>query len=79
VPLTGGTSVNVYGEASRWTRTEVLVRWKDDDGQLHSAWIPTSSVRHLTASEWDIIEYNQSPEQLRPIRWTKRIPGFLPE
>jgi hypothetical protein len=78
-PLTGGGTVPVYAEASPWTGQHVHVRWADDQGSHHGAWIPKGSVRRLTASEWDIIEYDRCPAELRPVRWGKRLPGFLPE
>jgi hypothetical protein len=79
VPLKAGGSVNVYGETMRWGHGHVLTRWLDDEGHTHSAWIPKGNVRRLTASEWDIIEYHRTPENLRMIRWGNRLPGFLPE
>jgi hypothetical protein len=79
VPLADGGSVEVYGEASRWSAEQVHVRWADDEGHFHAAWLPTSAVRRLTASEWDIIEFHNCPENLRHVRWGKRLPGFLPE
>lgn len=79
IPLKSGGTVSVYGESMRWTAREVLVRWRDDEGHHHSAWIPTSNVRRLTPSEWDIIEYHQTPENLRSVRWSHRLPGFLPD
>lgn len=79
VPLADGGTVSVYGQASRWSADQVHVRWSDDEGHFHQAWLPPSAVRRLTASEWDIIEYHQTSENLRPIRWGNRLPGFLPE
>lgn len=79
VPLSTGGTVEVYGEAMRWGHGVVLALWSDDEGHMHSAWLPKDNVRRLTASEWDIIEYNQCPPDLRPIRWGTRLPGFLPE
>ena len=79
VPLAGGEAVSVYGEAMRWAGEQIIVRWKDDDGHYHQAWVPANAVRKLTASEWDIIEYHATPANLRSIRWGKRLPGFLPE
>lgn len=79
VPLTAGGSFPVYAEAMRWAGDQILVRWLDDDGHYHDAWIPKQNVRKLTPSEWDIIEYHACPPELRPIRWAKRLPGFLPE
>jgi hypothetical protein len=55
VPLAIGGTVSVYGEAMRWGHGLVLTRWKDDEGHMHSAWLPADNVRRLTASEWDII------------------------
>lgn len=78
VPLVAGGSVKVYGQTSRWGHNHVLTSWLDDEGHGHSAWLPATSVRRLTASEWDIIEYHQCPPALRPIRWGKRLPGFIP-
>lgn len=77
VPLNTGGTVEVYGEAMRWGHGVVLTRWTDDEGHMHSAWLPKDNVRRLTASEWDIIEYNLCPPDLRPIRWGTRLPGFL--
>lgn len=79
VPLMMGGTVKVYGEASRWGHGYVIVSWNDDDWHPHWAWIPAGNVRRLTASEWDIIEYNQCPPERRGIRWGNRLPGFLPE
>lgn len=79
VPLATGGTVNVHAVASRWGRGLVRVGWEDDNGHRHSAGISTANVRRMTASEWDIIEYHQTPENLRMIRWGKRLPGFLPE
>ena len=79
VPIAGGATVSVYGEASRWSDEQVHVRWADDDGHFHAAWLPIENVRRLTASEWDIIEFHRCPESLRHIQWGKRLPGFLPE
>lgn len=76
VPLTAGGTVYVYGQASRWGHDHIIVSWRDDDGHTHWAWIPAGNVR-LTASEWDIIEYQQCPPELRSIRWGNRMPGFL--
>ena len=79
VPLTDAGTVKVYAEAMRWTHETVLVRWRDDGGHYHDAWLPTPNVRRLTATEWDIIEYHQCPPELRSVRWGNRLPGFLPE
>jgi hypothetical protein len=79
VPLTDGGTVAVYGEASRWSAEEIHVRWADDDGHFHQAWLPKENVRRLTPSEWDIIEYHLTPEHLRHVSWGHRLPGFLPE
>ena len=79
VPLTTGGTVAVFGEATRWTKSQILVMWTDDDGHYHSAWVPPANVRKLTASEWDIIEYDQCPPERRGIRWGNRFPGMLPE
>lgn len=79
VPLKGGGTVSVYGQASRWGHDHILTAWLDDEGHTHSAWIPSSGVRRLTASEWDIIEYHACPPALRSIRWGNRFPGLLPE
>jgi hypothetical protein len=49
VHLSDGGTVKVYGEASRWSAEPVHVRRADDEGHLHAAWLPTSSVRPLTA------------------------------
>lgn len=61
IPLQSGGTVNVYGEAMRWGHGLILTCWRDDEGHLHSAWIPKDNVRRLTASEWDVIEYQQCP------------------
>lgn len=79
VPLTGGGTVAVWAEASRWAGDFIHVRWQDGDEHYHQAWVPKERVRRLTASEWDIIEYQQCPPELRPVRWGQRLPGFLPE
>ncbi|UYL86594.1 hypothetical protein SEA_RADFAD_37 [Arthrobacter phage RadFad] len=79
VALADGGMVQVYGEASRWSSEQIFVRWPDDEGHFHAAWLPTSAVRRLTASEWDIIQFHACPENLRHIQWGKRLPGFLPE
>ncbi|AYN57820.1 hypothetical protein HOU49_gp31 [Arthrobacter phage Eileen] len=79
VPLADGGSVTVYGQASRWSDELVHVRWADDEDHFHAAWIPKASVRPLTASEWDIIEFHACPPELRHVRWGRRMPGFLPE
>lgn len=79
IPLQSGGTVKVFGEAMRWGHGLILTRWRDDEGHYHSAWLPKDNVRRLTASEWDIIDYHQCPPELRPIRWGKRLPGFLPE
>jgi hypothetical protein len=78
VPLTAGGTVQLYGEAARWGHDHVIVSWRDDAGQTLWAWIPAANVRRLTESEWDIIEYDRCPENLRHIRWSSRLPGFLP-
>ncbi|AYR00915.1 hypothetical protein PP636_gp58 [Arthrobacter phage Hestia] len=78
VQLVGGGSVQVYGEASRWSPDQVHVRWADDKGHFHASWLPNANVRRLTDSEWDIIQYHQCPENLRHVQWGKRLPGFLP-
>lgn len=79
VPLAAGGTVSVYGEASRWAGSYILVVWVADGGAHHSTWVPKANVRRLAASEWDIIEYQRTPEHLRMIRWGARLPGFLPE
>ncbi|WXW93166.1 hypothetical protein SEA_BRAYBEAST_30 [Arthrobacter phage BrayBeast] len=79
VPLAGGMTVAVYGEASRWSDEQVHVRWSDDEDHFHQAWLPTQNVRRLTPSEWDIIEFHSCPDELRHVRWGTRLPGFLPE
>lgn len=79
IPLQDPRTVSVYGEAMRWGNSQILIRWGDDEGHMHSAWLPKGNVRRLTASEWDIIEYRKCPPELRAIRWRKRLPGFLPE
>lgn len=79
VPLVSGGTVSVYAQAMRWAGSYILVRWVADGGANHSTWIPQANVRRLTASEWDIIEFQRTPENLRMIRWGNRLPGFLPE
>ncbi|QWY79663.1 hypothetical protein PP637_gp33 [Arthrobacter phage Persistence] len=79
VQLADGGTVTVYGQASRWSAGQIQVRWQDDEDHFHAAWLPTANVRRLTASEWDIIEFHNCPENLRHIQWGKRLPGFLPE
>lgn len=78
VPLAGGGSVSVYSEAMRWAHEHILVRWRDDAGHYHDAWLPSGAVRKLTPSEWDIIEYHACPPELRSVQWGNRLPGFLP-
>lgn len=79
VPLAGGGTVTVVAHAERWTATRVIVSWFDDDGHHHWAWVPATSVRRVTDSEWDIEEYRRCPANLRSVRWGNRLPGFLPE
>ncbi len=79
VPLKGGGLVAVYAHATHWNRTQISVRWYDDEKDSLTAWLPKESVRTVTASEWDLDEYNRCPEWLRMIQWEKRFPGFLPE
>lgn len=57
----------------------MLVCWREDGGRYHDAWVPNPNVRRLSDSEWDMIEYQQCPPELRPIRWGNRPPGFLPQ
>lgn len=78
VPLMDGGTVTVYAEASRWSAESVHVRWQDDEDHFHQAWVPKAAVRRMTPSEWDIIEFQRTPDDLRRIRWGKRLPGFLP-
>lgn len=77
VLLVGGGTVDVYTRASRWNPTQVLVVWQDDEYRPHSAWVPAGNVRKVNDSEWDIDEYRRCPENLRHIRWSARLPGFL--
>jgi hypothetical protein len=79
VPLRGGGSVAVYAHATHWNRTQINIRWDDDEKDTLTAWLPKNDVRPATNSEWDIDQYNRCPESLRAIRWGKRLPGFLPE
>ncbi|MBT2594554.1 hypothetical protein [Arthrobacter sp. ISL-72] len=65
VPLVGGGTVAVYAMASRWSHATIHVEWLDGDGHRHNAWVPKGNVRRLTASEWDIIEYQECSETLR--------------
>lgn len=76
--LAGGGTLDVYAMAERWTPSHALVRWEDDDRRPHHAWIPAGSVRLVTDSDWDVWEYWRCPENLRPVRWGDRLPGFLP-
>lgn len=69
VPLAAGGTVSVYGQASRWAGSYILMVWVADAGAHHSTWIPKDNVRRLTRSEWDIIEFHRTPENLRMIRW----------
>jgi hypothetical protein len=78
VPLTAGGDVTVYAEATHWNRSQVHVRWFDDDQDSLTTWLPKESVSPVTDSEWDIDQYNRCPEWLRGVRWAKRLPGFLP-
>jgi hypothetical protein len=78
LPLGDGGTVPVHAEASRWTPHHIHVRWADDHGGFHGAWVPKGNVRLLAASEWDIIAYHQCPPELRSIQWGHRLPGFLP-
>lgn len=79
VPLKDGGFVSVYAHATHWNRTQVSVRWYDDEKDSLTAWLPKEAVRPVTESEWDIDEYNRCPDWLRVVRWGKRLPGFLPE
>lgn len=79
IPLVSGGTVKVYAEASRWGGSFIRVRWSTEAGTYHQAWIPKENVQRLTASEWDIIEFHACPENLRHVRWGKRLPGFLTE
>jgi hypothetical protein len=79
LPLADGGTVGVFAQAMRWAGSYVLVQWVEDRGGVHTAWIPKDNVRRLTASEWDIIEYQRCPENLKQVRWGSRLPGFLPE
>ncbi|MDQ0756059.1 hypothetical protein [Arthrobacter sp. B3I4] len=76
--LVGGGTLDVYARAERWTQSHILVRWEDDDYRPRHAWLPSDSVRRVTASEWDIWEYHRCPANLRHVRWGDRLPGFLP-
>ncbi|WP_427130283.1 hypothetical protein [Pseudarthrobacter sp. S9] len=78
LPLAGGSNVEVYALAQRWNPSHVLVSWRDDDDHSHWAWVPAGNVRRVTDSEWDIEKYRRCPENLRAVRWGKRLPGFLP-
>lgn len=79
VPLKAGGRVGVYAEAVHWNATQIHVRWFDDDKESLTAWVAKEDVRPVTASEWDIDQFNRCEESLRSIRWGKRPPGFLPE
>ena len=79
VPLQAGGTVEVYGEATAWTPEQIHIRWDDDNKDTCQAWLPAFDVRRVTDSEWDIDQYNRTPEWSRPTRWGHRLPGFLPE
>jgi hypothetical protein len=78
LPLAGGRTVDVYALAERWNPSHILASWEDDDRRPHWSWIPAGNVRRVTDSEWDIWEYRRCPPQLRDVRWSDRLPGFLP-
>lgn len=77
LPLADGGTVDVYAHADRWNPSHILVSWLDDDRHVHWAWIPAGNVRRVTDSEWDIEEYRRCPDNLRGIRWSDRLPGFM--
>jgi hypothetical protein len=79
VPLALEGTARVHAEAWRWGHGIILVHWRDDEEHYCSAWVPAANVRRMTTSEWDIIEYHQTPDALRPIGWGKRPPVFLHE
>ncbi|UXM92579.1 hypothetical protein [Paenarthrobacter sp. JL.01a] len=79
IPLKTGGTITVYAEATHWNRTQIHVRWHDDNKDSLTAWLLRDQVRPVTESEWDIDQYNRCPEWLRPAQWGKRLPGFLPE
>jgi len=60
------------------TEPRKSVQWYDDDKDGLTAWLPEEDVRPVTNSEWDIDQHNRCPEALRGVRWSKRLPGFLP-
>lgn len=78
VPLKDSGTVGVYAHATHWNQTQISVQWSDDDKNTLTAWLPKKNVRPVTNSEWDIDQYNRTPEWLRGIRWGNRFPGFLP-
>jgi hypothetical protein len=79
VTLQDGGTTTVYAEATAWNQTQIHVRWHDDNTDSLTTWAPKADVRPVTESEWDIDQYNRTPEWSRPIRWGHRMPGFLPE
>ena len=78
LPLADGGTVTVCAVAERWNPSHVLVSWADDDRRSHWAWIPAGNLHRVDDSEWDIEEYRRCPENLRQVRWSNRLPGFLP-
>jgi hypothetical protein len=58
--------------------THILVRWEDHEHNSRHAWIPVGFVRRVTDSEWDIWEYWSCPANVRGIRWSGMLTGFLP-
>jgi hypothetical protein len=79
IPLVAGGAVEVLALAERWGEGFVLVRWVDDNDKTLNGWVPTTMVRKLTPSEWDIEQYRRCPPHLRGIQWGNRLPGFLPD
>lgn len=78
IPLSTGGSIDVYAQATHWNQTQIHIRWHDDNKDSLTTWLPKADVRPVTNSEWDIDQYNRCPEELRTIRWGKRMPGILP-
>lgn len=83
IQIKGGAALHVYAEATAWNATQIHVRWHDDNNDSLTSWVSKDDVRRVTDSEWDIDEYNRTPEWLRVVRWganfEHRLPGFLPQ
>ncbi|MFP3579996.1 hypothetical protein SB659_10485 [Arthrobacter sp. SIMBA_036] len=79
VPLAAGGTVYVYASATHWDRNQIHVQWYDDNKASLTAWLAKADIRPVTDSEWDIDQYNRTPDWLKSTRWGYRFPGFLPE